>query len=147
MTRQSRLIIVLAVMAVFAVVALAVMAERYSRIASREGRGPDTEASEQAADAQVVAFVRVRSVLRQAVDDAGLEQADRGSRELALAKARDGALAAVGMDRADYGEMRGHFARWSKDPQRLDPVWRAALERHATALEGCDLGALEELDR
>jgi hypothetical protein len=146
MSRQARLLVILTVMAVIAVVALGVMAERYSRLAGQEPGAPAVGQAH-AAEALVVSFIRVRLTLRSSVVDAGLGDVDPSARELAFSKARDRALAAVGMERADYEEMRGHYARWKTEPRRLDPVWRAALDGHAVALKGCDLGPLEELDR
>ena len=73
MSRQARLIIVVAAMALVAVVALGVMAERYSRIVA--GQGSPEEVQARAADRQVERFVMVRTALRSTLDDSGLEQA------------------------------------------------------------------------
>jgi hypothetical protein len=149
MSRQSRLIVIMAAMALIAVIVLALVAERYSKlIDSREG-GP-RQTGEQAAGvaaAQVDAFIRVRLALRESIDAGTFVDVRPDARALAFGALRSRVLSGARVHEADYRELRRHFRRWKRDPASLDGVWNEAFENRREELAGCDLGESESLDR
>ena len=149
MSRQTRLIVILAGMALGGVIALSVVAERYSRgiKKSENGTGQTTQQAARVAAAQVDAFVRVRLALRKTIDAGVFDDVAPGPLALAFGAERNRVLSAARFHDADYRELRGHFRKWTQDPASLTDVWRDAFESRREALAGCELGALESLDR
>ncbi len=149
MSRQSRLIVILAAMALIGVVVLAMVAERYSKLLGREESGPrqSTDQMARAAAAQVDAFIRVRRMLREVVDEGIFDGVPDDARALTFSTERSRALTVQGVQDIDYRELRGYYRRWSDDPALLADVWRVALEDRRADLAGCGLGELEALDR
>ena len=149
MSRQTRLILILAGMALLGVVALSVVAERYSKVIAqrRDGSGQTENQTAQAAAAQVDAFVRVRLALRVTIDAGTFEDVEPAARALAFSAERDRVLSSVRVQEADYRELRQHFRQWVRDPAKLTGVWKDAFENRRQALAGCGLGELETLDR
>ena len=149
MSRQTRLIIILAGMAVVGVVALFLVADRYSKVAARrgDGEGQSTQQAVSAAAAQVDAFVRVRLALRETVDAGTFDGVGPDARALAFRVERNRVLSAARIQEADYRELRGHFRQWTQDPARLADVWQDAFESRRQELARCGLGDMELLDR
>ncbi len=149
MSRQTRLIVILAGMALVGVIALSVVAERYSRVIAKpdDGKGQTTRQAARVAAAQVDAFVRVRRALRKTIDAGIFDDVAPVPRALAFGVERNRVLSAARLHQADYRELRGHFRQWTQDPARLSDVWRDAFESRREALAGCGLGDLESLDR
>ena len=149
MSRQTRLIVILAGMALVGVIALAVVAERYSRVVEQrdDPKGQTTQQAARVAAAQVDAFVRVRLALRKTIDAGVFDDVAPGPRALAFGVERHRVLSAARLHDADYRELRGHFRKWRQDPASLTDVWRDAFESRREALAGCELGDLESLDR
>ncbi|NIM00932.1 MAG: hypothetical protein GTN89_08530 [Acidobacteria bacterium] len=149
MSRQSRLIVIIAGMALIGVVVLAMVAERYSKLLGREEGGPrqTTEQAAGAAAAQVDKFVRVRLALRETVDQGTFDDVAGDAGALAFSAERSRVLASMGVHDADYRELRRYYRQWSESPALLSGVWEEAFEERRTDLERCGLGELEPLDR
>ena len=149
MSRQTRLILILAGMALLGVVALSVVAERYSSVIAKRGDGgaQTTQQAARVAATQVDAFVRVRLALRKTIDAGTFDGVEPAARALAFSAERARLLSAVRVHEADYRELRQHFRQWTRDPARLSVVWHDAFENRRDELAGCDLGDLEPLDR
>ncbi len=149
MSRQTRLIAILAGMALLGVIALFVVAERFSRVIEQhgDGEGQTTQQAARAAEAQVDAFVRVRLGLRKTIDAGIFDDVGPAARALAFRAERNRALSATRLHQADYRELRGYFRQWVRDPGQLTAVWQTAFDSRGQALAGCDLGDLETLDR
>lgn len=149
MTRQSRLIVIIAGMALAGVVVLAMVAERYSRLLGREEGGPrqTTEEAASAAAAQVERFVRVRLALRETVDQGTFDGVADDARALAFSAERSRILASMGVHDADYRELRRYYRQWDESPALLSDVWRDAFEQRRADLERCALDEVERFDR
>jgi len=149
MSRQSRLIVIIAAMALVGVVVLAMVAERYSKLLGQTDGAPrqSTDQAARAAEAQVDAFVRVRSSLRRKLDAGTFDGVDPDARALVFSAERNRVLSAANVHEADYRELRAHYRQWVRDPARLNDVWQVAFEKRRDDLSGCDLGELESLDR
>ena len=149
MSRQTRLIVILAGMALLGVVALFVVAERFSQVIEQhgDGEGPTTQQVARAAAAQVDAFVRVRLALRKTIDAGIFDDVGPAARALAFRAERNRARSATSLHEADYRELRGYFRQWARDPAQLSDVWQTAFDSRGQELAGCDLGDLETLDR
>ncbi len=149
MSREVRLIVILAGMAIVGIVVLTVVAGRYSRVIAQRGDGPgqSTEQAVRAADAQVDAFVRVRLALRETIDAGTFDGIDPAARVFAFAVERDRVLSAARVHAADYRELRQHFRQWEQDPAQLPSIWQTAFETRHEVLSICNLGELEGLDR
>jgi len=149
MSRQSRLIVILAVMALVAVVALMAVAGRYSRLIDKDEPRPGqtSEEASGAAAAQVDAFIRVRLKLRETIDTGIFDDIESNARVLAFSAARSRVLSLVRVHEADYRELRQHYRQWVRGPKLLRDVWREAFDHRRDELDRCDLGDLESLDR
>jgi len=149
MSRQSRLILIMAAMALIAVIVLALVAERYSKLVDRDEDRP-RQTSEQAAGAaaaQVDAFIRVRLALRESIDAGTFDDVRPDARALAFGAIRSHILSGARVHEADYRELRRHFRQWTGDPASLDGVWYEAFENRRDELAACDLGESESMDR
>ncbi len=149
MSRQTRLIVIIAGMALLSVVILGVVAERYSKLIERQKEGPGQSAAQAAgaALAQVDAFVRVRLALREAIDAGTFEGVEGDARALAFSAERHRVLSAARVHEADYRELRARYRQWVREPSRLSGVWLDAFESRKQELAACGLGRLEPLDR
>ena len=149
MSRQTRLIVIIAGMALVGVVMLIMVAGRYTKLVANrgDGDGQTTEQAVRVAEAQVAKFVAIRQALRETVDSGKFDGVAPNARALAFSVERNRVLSAARVHEADYRELRGHFRQWAKDPTRLAEVWQNAFEIHRDQLAGCDLGELESADR
>ena len=149
MTRQTRLIVVLAGMALVGVVALGLVADRYSRVIARRQAGA-VDSNGQAAHAaqlQVDAFLRIRTRLCERIDAGDFAGLEPAARALAFGAVRDRARAASRLDPADYREQRQRYRQWKRDPAGSVALWRAAFDAREQEFQVCDLGEFEALDR
>jgi hypothetical protein len=149
MTRQTRLIAILAVMALAGVVALGLVADRYRRVISGRQQGATQSADQalRAAQAQVDAFLSVRRALRARIDDGGFEGLDTDTLAREFIAERDRLRAASRLGPADYRELRQRYRQWKQDTATADAAWRAAFAAREREFEACILGELESLDR
>jgi hypothetical protein len=137
------MILLLVVIAIGSVVSLGWMAERYSSILDRSG-STDGEA----ASAMLGRFIQARLELLETIRSENLSfDSSQNSGVGAFAVLRQRALAKVGMDAADYREMRARYQSWREDRAVVLSPWREALEAQAAMLLTIDLGELEPLDR
>ncbi len=149
MSRQTRLIVILAGMALVGVVALVVIAQRYPNVIAQRGDGQGQTAGQaaRAADAQVDGFVRVRLALRDTIDAGTFDGMEPAARAFVFAAERDRVLSVARVHAADYRELRQHFRQWEQDPAQLPSIWQTAFETRHEVLSICNLGELEPLDR
>ena len=149
MSREVRLIVILAGMALLGLVVLTMVAGRFTKVIAQRGdrASQTTEQAARAADTQVDGFVRVRLALREKVDAGTFDGIEPAARVIAFAAERDRVLSAKRVRAADYRELRQLFRQWEQDPARLPRTWRTAFETRHEVLSICNLGELEPLDR
>lgn len=142
MSRQARILAILAGMALIAVIALGAMARRYARlIDARVARQARPAAARSLGATEVESFIAVRRSMRLALDAAE----DRPLDATRLAAVRDRALAVLGLPAERYAALRDGYRRWLEG-RLTDAALEAAFEARRTRLEAVALGDYESLD-
>lgn len=145
MSRQARLLVLLALFGLGAVLALGIVAQRYARLAldGDDGAPGEENAAHGSGAAGVEAFVEVREAMHRVIAGSGAAGPD----PLRLLRARDRALAASSLDELAYRAVRSRYRAWRAGRRELAEPLTSALDGRRARLERADLGVYEELDR
>ena len=168
MSRESRLLLIIAVLAVLGVTSLALIADRYRRVLteapepprtgdSRRGDRPVPLSAPSPEDA-VTRFAAVRKEVRRAVDEnaegitsvvdpaTGRLRPELSEIVRHIADRKLGMLARVGLSGAEYDRIRRAYLAWLRGEREVDETLRPSFESRRGLLEGLELGELEDLD-
>jgi hypothetical protein len=147
MSRTTRTLLIVLLFGGVAVVALGWVAGRYNAIL--EKRDETTVAGPAAShDAQVKAFIRVRTALLREIDPEGDGPPKQVStdRMPELLERRDTALNAAGLATEDYLHVRSVYRDWRRRNMSAGEPLALPLERHRAQLEAVNLGPYESAD-
>lgn len=167
MTRQSRMIIIIAVMALVGVVVLGFLARKYheklqpeaaqeSPVVSRSAETTDLDPKIQgflAGRKAVLAFLDENPPAKDSLcaeirnDTADRDQVKMYNSVLwNLRVKRNLAASAQGLDEAGYAEVREYYRLWRSGDATLDGAWKAALDAREKDLAEIDMGDCDPLD-
>ena len=143
MSRETRILLVMAVLAVGGVTSLALMARRYVKILDvRPAAATRPVAPAAAALVEVDAFIEVRRTIRRAID----AQSGGGSPAAPLRSARDEGLRRSGMSSDRYARIRTLYREWREGRLAARHPLAYAFEQRRRELGELDLGDYEPLD-
>ena len=144
MSRQARILLLIALLGVGSVVVLGIMAERYGAIVTRQELKQTGEISAAEAERQVAAFLAVRRRLRRIFE----EQQSAGARQLreSLRQSFDRALGDVNIERADFMRIERLYRAYSSGEERGPEVYAKGFEQGIGDPREIDLGPYDLLD-
>ena len=168
MSRESRLLLVIAVLAVLGVTSLALIADRYRRVLTEAPEPPRTGDSRRgdqplalsppSSEDAVARFAAVRKEVRRAVDEnaqgitsvvdptTGQIRTELSEIIRRIADRKLSMLARVGLSGADYDRIRRAYLAWLRGERGVDETLNRSFESRRDLLEGLELDELEDLD-
>lgn len=172
MSRQTRLILIMAVIALLAVSALVAIANHYRTMAPGKSvaeldaeptsRGAATPATDGELEEKLEVFVigrqtvrahwenhpyAVASLLGEVHETEGRDKVFmHNDKMFALRIKRRDALAEHGMDEPEYIEIRAQYRAWAAGDEAVDPAWKATFDSRPDLVEAADLGDWDPLD-